>query len=83
MVEYMLLTAVVVIGAVLVFSLLQERDYFFTRITKPMVGYLKYNYKYGDKDSQGWDEGGSPRQHIQISKPNDGQNFKLFLPRDP
>lgn len=84
MVEYLLLTGVVILAIIGVFTILQQRDYFFTRITSPLYSFLKFNYKYADKDALGWDEAGSggPRRHIQMSQPNEGQNFKLFLPAD-
>ena len=82
MVEYILLTGVIVIGVGILFALLKAREFFFNKITKPIFAYIKYSYKYGDKDALGWDEGGTPRKHIQISQPNEGQNFRLFLPVD-
>lgn len=79
MIEYLLLTFIIVIGTTLLFSLLKERQFIFSRITRPAVAYLKYSYKYGDKNAQGWDEG-NPRNHIQITQPNPTQTFRLFLP---
>jgi len=80
-VEYLLVLAVIVSAVLLVLGLLRESDFFFKRVTEPLVRHITYNYKYGDPRSQGWDEG-SPRLHIQISRPNEGQTFRLFQPKD-
>lgn len=78
MVEYLLLTTVIVTLVVVMFRLFGARELIFGRITKPLVAYLKYNYKYGDRKALGWDEG-NPRNHIQISEPNRGENFRIFI----
>lgn len=82
MVEYILLTSVVVSAIVLLMRLLEDRELVFTTITKPIVSFIKYNYKYGDPNALGWDEARGPRNHVQISKPNGPQNFRLFLPAE-
>lgn len=82
MVEYMLLTFIVVVIISALFMVLKEREALFKAITAPAVAYIKYGYKYGDKDALGWDEG-NPRKHVQQSaSQNDSRNFRLFLPRD-
>ncbi len=78
-VEYMLVLLVIV-GAILLFlNLMKNSDFFFKKVTSPLVSYIVYNYKYGDPAAQGWDES-SPKKHIQISRPNEGQTFRLFQP---
>ena len=77
--EYVLVTTVVLAALLAVTVKLKQSDYFFKNITQPIVGYLAYSYKYADPVAQGWDEG-TPSKHIQISKPNDGQTFRLFKP---
>lgn len=82
-VEYLLLTAVVLGLFMFVMNRLQTDDYFFKKLISPLVQELKYNYKYGDALALGWDESdsGGPRKSIQISKPNDGQTFRMFIPK--
>ncbi len=75
--EYILVMLVVVVTLIGLLSYLKKSQYFFKHITSPLVGYLRYNYKYADPAAQGWDEG-KPQKHIQISRPNDGATFKLF-----
>lgn len=78
MVEYLLLTAVIMTLVVVMFRLFSARELIYGRITRPIVAYLKYSYKYGDRKALGWDEG-NPKNHIQISEPNRGQTFKIFI----
>lgn len=80
MVEYVLIMFVVVTAIAFVLGKLKESEFFFKRVTEPLVKHITYNYKYGDPSAQGWDEG-TPRRHIQISKPNDGNSFRLFQPK--
>ena len=80
LIEYMLMVFVIIVGVLSVFALFEEKEFFFKRLTSPMVGFIKYNYKYGLPDALGWDEG-SPKKHIQIQRPNpSGTNFRLFFP---
>jgi len=81
--EYILLSAIIMGMVFLVLGRLKSGDYFFKNFTAPLVQYLKFNYKYGDQNALGWDESdtGGPRRHIQISTPNDGQTFRMFIPR--
>lgn len=78
-VEYLLVLCVIVSGLMLLLSLLKNSEFFYNRVTAPLVKHITYNYKYGDPSAQGWDEG-NPRMHIQIATPNDGQTFRLFQP---
>ncbi len=78
-VEYVLVMTVVIAALLIVTNNLKKSDYFFKNITQPIVGYLGFSYKYADPIAQGWDEN-SPRKHIQISRPNEGQTFRLFKP---
>jgi hypothetical protein len=80
-VEYILVMAMVVGLVLFIFGSLKKSNFFFNKITKPLVQHVVYNYKYGDPRSQGWDEG-SPRLHIQISKPNGGETFRMFQPEN-
>lgn len=80
-VEYLLVLFVIVSGFMLVMKLLKENDFFFKKISEPLVKQITYNYKYADPKAQGWDEG-NPKLHIQISRPNEGQTFRLFQPKD-
>ncbi len=80
MVEYLLVTAVVVLITLGVFTLMENTEYIYKNLTSPLVAYLKFNYKYGDRNASGWDEGAGPRRHIQISRPNQGQSFRIFIP---
>lgn len=80
MVEYVLIMFVVVTAIVFVLGKLKQSEFFFKRVTEPLVKHITYNYKYADPSSQGWDEG-APRRHIQISKPNEGNSFRLFQPK--
>jgi hypothetical protein len=75
--EYLLVLLVIVSAVLLVLGLLKKSDFFYKNVSEPLVKHITYNYKYGDPSAQGWDEG-SPRLHIQISKPNEGQTFRLF-----
>lgn len=78
--EY-LLVALVVVGAVSgALKFLKSSKYFYNNVTKPLVAYLRYNYKYGSPKVQGWDEG-TARGHIQVSEPA-GTNFRIVLPKD-
>ena len=79
--EYMLVLLVIVGAILLVMSLLKKSNFFYKKVTEPLVRHITYNYKYGDPRSQGWDEG-NPRLHIQISRPNEGQTFRLFQPKE-
>jgi Flp pilus assembly pilin Flp len=83
MVEYMLVTLMVVSAIMLVIGRLKSEDFFFKNFISPVVQQLKYNYKYADATALGWDENtsGGPRRHIQISQPNSGQTFRMFLPK--
>ncbi len=77
--EYVLVLAVIVGAILLVMSLLKNSNFFYKKVTAPLVSHIVYNYKYGDPTAQGWDEG-TPLKHIQISRPNEGQTFRLFQP---
>jgi hypothetical protein len=77
----MLVLCVVVAGVLLLLNLLKKSKFFYKRVTEPIVKHIVYNYKYADPRAQGWDEG-SPRLHIQISRPNEGQTFRLFQPKE-
>lgn len=77
--EYVLVTTIVLGAFLAVTNYLKKSEFFFNKVTQPIMGYLRYNYKYADQNSRGWDEG-SPRRHIVISKPNEGQTFRLFKP---
>lgn len=80
MVEY-LLVLFIIVGAVIVVSrLLKSSRFFYENVTKPIVAYLRYNYKYGSPRVQGWDEG-TPKGHIQVTEPA-GTNFRIVLPKD-
>lgn len=79
--EYMLVLIVVVGALLTLLSLLKSSNFFYKRVTEPLVRHITYNYKYGDPSAQGWDEG-NPKLHIQISRPNEGQTFRLFQPRE-
>ena len=81
MVEYLLVLAVIVTAVLLLLNLLKSSDFFYRKVTEPLVKYIIYDYKYGDPRAQGWDEG-SPRLHVQISRPNEGQTFRLFQPKE-
>lgn len=78
--EYILVMMVVLTAIILVLGNLKKSEFFFKKFAEPLVKHITYNYKYGDSGSQGWDEG-TPKLHIQISKPNDSQTFRLFQPR--
>ncbi len=80
-VEYLLVLAVIVGAVLLMMKLLKESNFFYKRVTEPLVSHITYNYKYADPRAQGWDEG-APKLHIQISRPNEGQTFRLFQPKD-
>lgn len=80
-VEYMLVLAVIVTALMLVLKLLKDSDFFYKKISEPLVKHITYNYKYADSRAQGWDEG-SPKLHIQISRPNEGQTFRMFQPKE-
>lgn len=80
MLEYMLVMCVIVGAMLLLLKLLKDSQFFYKKITKPLVSHIVYNYKYGDPRAQGWDEG-TPKLHIQISRPNEGQTFRLFQPK--
>jgi uncharacterized protein (UPF0333 family) len=79
--EYMLVLLVVIGAVLLVMGLLKKSNFFYKKVTEPLVKHITYNYKYGDSGAQGWDEG-NPKLHIQISRPNEGQTFRLFQPKD-
>lgn len=79
MLEYILVMLVVVSALIMVLGNLKKNQFFFKNITEPLVKHLVYNYKYADPKSQGWDEG-NPKKHIQISRPNDSNTFRLFQP---
>jgi len=79
--EYMLVLCVIMSAVLLVISLMKKSHFFYKNISEPLVRHITYNYKYGDPKAQGWDEG-SPKLHIQISRPNEGQTFRLFQPRE-
>lgn len=78
--EYVLITTVVLAALLTAVNKLKKSEYFFKNITAPIVSYLQYNYKYADASALGWDESGGPRKHIQISKPNASQTFRMFRP---
>ncbi len=80
-VEYMLVLIVIVSALLLILKLMKESNFFYKNISEPLVKHIAYNYKYGDPKAQGWDEG-SPKLHIQISRPNEGQTFRMFQPRE-
>jgi hypothetical protein len=80
-VEYMLVLMVIVSAVLLVLKLMKDSNFFYKNVTEPLVRHITYNYKYGHPGAQGWDEG-SPKLHIQISRPNEGQTFRLFQPTD-
>ena len=80
MVEYLLVTGVVIALILGVFTILENTEFIYNKLTKPLVAFLKYNYKYGDQNALGWDEGGGPRKHVQISRPNEGSSFRIFIP---
>ena len=80
-VEYMLVLFVIVSALMLVMSLMKKSNFFYKNISEPLVKHITYNYKYGDSKAQGWDEG-TPKLHIQISRPNEGQTFRMFQPKD-
>jgi hypothetical protein len=78
-VEYLLVLCVMVVGLLFILAKLKESQFFYKRLTEPLVKYITYNYKYGDPTAQGWDEG-TARNHIQIQKPQ-GATFRLFQPK--
>lgn len=78
--EYILVTAIIVGIMVLAMGRWRNQDYFFKNFVSPIVQYLKYNYKYADDRTLGWDESSAPKRHIQISEPNDGETFRMFIP---
>ncbi len=78
-VEYMLVLMVIVSAVLLVLSLMKKSNFFYKNVSEPLVRHITYNYKYGHPGAQGWDEG-NPQLHIQISRPNEGQTFRLFQP---
>lgn len=80
MVEYILVMLLVVSALIFGLGKLKQSEFFFKTFSEPLVKYITYNYKYADPSAQGWDEG-NPRKHIQISKPNEAVNFRLFQPR--
>lgn len=81
-IEYILMMAVV-LGIVMGMMTILNRDkFFFKQLVQPIVSYMRYNYKYGDHNALGWDEGGGPRKHIQISEPGAGETFRLFVPEN-
>jgi hypothetical protein len=77
----MLVLMVIVSALLLVIGLMKKSNFFFKNVTEPLVKHITYNYKYGDPRAQGWDEG-SPKRHIQISRPNEGQTFRLFQAKE-
>lgn len=79
MMEYLLVMFVIVAGIIIMMNGLKKNQFFYKNITEPLVKTITYNYKYGDPSAQGWDEG-TPKKHIQISKPNSGGSFRLFQP---
>lgn len=80
--EYTLITAVLLGILLLVLGRFKQQDFFFKTFTAPIVQYLKYNYKYADAAALGWDEinSGGPRRHIEVVQPNAGNTFKIFIP---
>jgi len=78
-VEYMLVLMVIVSAVLLVLGLMKKSNFFYKNISEPLVRYITYNYKYAHPGAQGWDEG-TPKLHIQISRPNEGQTFRMFQP---
>lgn len=80
MVEYVLIMFVVVTAMVFILGQLKKNEFFYKKVTEPLVKHITYNYKYGDPSAQGWDEG-NPKKHLQISRPGEGQTFRLFQPR--
>lgn len=80
LVEYILVMSVVVAAVIGILAKLKQSQFFFKNFTEPLVKHIRYNYKYADARAQGWDEG-NPKRHIQISKPNEGNTFRLFLPK--
>ena len=77
--EYVLTLFVVVMAIIVIVSQLKKKQFFFKTVVSPLVKHITYNYKYADPSAQGWDEG-TPKKHIQISKPNEGNTFRLFQP---
>lgn len=73
----MLVLAVIVSAILLVLGLMRKSNYFYKNVSEPLVRHITYNYKYAHPSAQGWDES-NPRLHIQISRPNEGQTFRLF-----
>ncbi len=82
MVEYILMTGVIILIVLAVFTLMENTQYIYKNLTSPLVAFLKYNYKYGDQNALGWDETGGPRRHIQISRPAAGETFRIFIPQN-
>ena len=79
LIEYVLLLFIVLTAVLFSFGWLRERDYIFKQVAEPVVGFIKYNYKY----ALGWDEVKGPKKHVQISKPDpDNSNFRIFIPVD-
>lgn len=80
LVEYILVTFLVITMLAISFKWFKRSEYFFKNITKPVVAHIRYNYKYGDPTAQGWDEG-EAKKHIEIVHP-EGQTFRLFTPEE-
>lgn len=80
MVEYVLLLFLVTTSAAFALRWFKTNEFFFKKVTQPLVSHIRYNYKYGDPVAQGWDEGGA-KKHIEIQIPN-GETFRLFTPED-
>jgi hypothetical protein len=78
-IEYVLVLCAVVGAILFVLAKLKESNYFYKRLTEPLVRHMVYNYKYADPSAQGWDEG-TARNHIQIQQPT-GVTFRLFQPQ--
>ena len=76
--EYLLMMMIVVGALLMIVGQLKKNQFFFKRVTEPLVKHITYNYKYADPRAQGWDEG-TPRLHIQQSKPGT-ESFRLFQP---
>jgi hypothetical protein len=78
MLEYLLMMAIMMGALIVMIGKLKQTNFFYKRLTEPLVKHITYNYKYGDPRAQGWDEG-NPKLHIQISEPS-GATFRLFQP---
>lgn len=74
LVEYVVLLAVV---AGVIFLLFKQLPKLFAALEAPLRKDYRFVYKYGDKDTRGFNDEGEtgPVRHPRYSKPN---NFRLF-----